>query len=293
MASFVAPRTDATLPRNKEENRSFLLRNPDALIALALTLVCGFTRYLALPASLWEWDDFLFVRALHRFDLPSHSPHPPGFPVFVMMTRAANFLLHNDHLALALVSTLFATALGAGLYYFYLALLPDRTIAVSATLLCIFAPNVWVFSGAGRSDEVSFSLGVIGSALMLRGSQSATAFLSGCALLGIGMGVRVTLLPVMGLIVILVSLVRLSRKQWRIILLGAMLSVAGVLSWYVPMVWHTTLPVYQETSRLHAQYVFATDSIFSATESGILAYRASAGFIDIWGEWKLAIARSV
>ena len=67
-----------------------LARRPDLQIAFGLTLLCVITRILAFPVSLWEWDDILFARAIHRFDLVDHSPHPPGFPVFVMMARAVS-----------------------------------------------------------------------------------------------------------------------------------------------------------------------------------------------------------
>ncbi len=263
---------------------------PDILIALGLTLICSFTRYLALPASLWEWDDMLFARALHRFDLTQHIPHPPGFPVFVMMSRAVNFLINQDQLALTLLSLFFSSLLGAALYYFYYELLKDRWIAVSGALLGIFAPNVWVFSGAGRSDAVGLCLGMIGLTLILKGRSLDGLFLGACALLGIGMGVRVTLLPIMGLMVIAVSLGRLYHKEWKIVFSGALISFLGFLSWYLPVIVHTTLPAYREATRLHTNFWLATDTIVSSGENGVLTYRLSRFFLDVWGDWNIAIA---
>jgi multiple sugar transport system substrate-binding protein len=40
-------------------------------------------RLLTLPASLWEWDEVLFVRGVERFEPLQHHPHPPGYPLLI------------------------------------------------------------------------------------------------------------------------------------------------------------------------------------------------------------------
>ena len=130
-----------------------LARRPDLQIAFGLTLLCVVTRILALPASLWEWDDILFARAIHRFDLVDHSPHPPGFPVFVMMARAAYLFIRDEQMALSFVSLIFSSFLGAALYFFYREIFRDRWMAVAGALIGSLVPNVWIHSGAPRSDS--------------------------------------------------------------------------------------------------------------------------------------------
>src|SRR5215510_8734467 len=80
--------------RNSNDGRC-VASSPDGdrSIALGLILLGFLMRAVALPASLWEWDDVLFARALHRFDVSASSPHPPGFPVFVLLGRVAYFLV--------------------------------------------------------------------------------------------------------------------------------------------------------------------------------------------------------
>src|SRR5215468_2772331 len=68
----------------------------DVRIVTGLLILCVATRLIAVPASLWEWDDILFARALHKYDLATHSPHPPGFPILVAMARLAFWVLHDE-----------------------------------------------------------------------------------------------------------------------------------------------------------------------------------------------------
>src|SRR5262245_22761800 len=79
-------------------------QNKDYLIAVGLLILCILTRIIAIPASLWEWDDMLFAHALHKYDLVAHSPHPPGFPVFVAMTRVAYWIIGDEHRALTTIA---------------------------------------------------------------------------------------------------------------------------------------------------------------------------------------------
>lgn len=258
-------------------------RTSDRAMVLALILVCLITRLLAIPASLWEWDDILFARAMHRFDLVAHSPHPPGFPVFVMLARAAYWVLKSEHRALVTVALIFGVLLGPALFYFFREVFRERGLAFAAALLTCFAPNVWVQGAAGRSDGPGLTVGIIALALALRGLRSRKALLAACIVFGLGMGVRVTLLPVVAPTLAVVLLIRLWRREWKLV--GAAIAVVALaaLCWYVPLVVHTTWQTYRSVIGYHAQFTWTTDSIFASTENAVLTYRLTRFFVEIWG----------
>lgn len=259
------------------------VRTNDLWIAFGLLLLCFITRLPAIPASLWEWDDILFARALHKYDLIAHSPHPPGFPVFVVMSRIAYWFLRDEHQALTAVVVIFSTLLAPALFYFYREVFHDRRIAFAGALIGSFVPNVWVHSGAARSDEVSLVIGVIGLALVIHGLKSPRSLIAGCALFGLGMGVRTTLLPVMGPAIAMVFLIWLWRRNWRLVAIALATGTICVLAWYIPFILKVTWRVYRWVMDIHSKFILDHDTIVAKTENGVLSYRFSRFFADVWG----------
>lgn len=264
----------------------WLASNIDFAWVSLLTLICIVTRLIAVPASLWEWDDILFARALHQYDLAAHIPHPPGFPVFVLLNRAAYAVLHDEHQALVTVAFIFSAFLTPALFYFYREIFKDRQIAVAGALIGSFVPSVWVFSCAGRSDGPAFALGIIAATLILRGLTSHRSLWLGCAVLGLGMGVRVTLLPWVAPLLLTVLLLLLRRRAWQATIWAIAILALCILSWYLPLIWHQTWQAYSDVVSKHRQYIWETDSIFAANRNNIISYRIARYFGDIWGaEW--------
>jgi hypothetical protein len=257
----------------------------DFTIACLLTLVCAVSRWLARPASFWEWDEILFGRALREFDVTKHAPHPPGFPVLVAMAKVANWILHDEFRALVAVNFLFASLLGAALFYLYREIFNDRRIAAAGALLCCFLPNMWVYSCAPRSDTPALVLGLIGLTLVLRGRSSRHALLLGCALMGVSMGVRVTILPVMGTVTALVLLGWLRRREWRLVGLCVGLIGLGILIWYIPLrLLHHDWQAYQTAAAGTRNFLLFDDSILSKGINGWWSHRAQRFFIDLLGD---------
>src|SRR5262249_20155764 len=107
--------------------------------------------------------------------------------------------------------------------------------------------------------------------------------IAGCAVFGLAMGVRVTLLPVMGPVIAMVFLARLRRREWRLVAISLAAGTICVLVWYVPLIYHVTWRVYRWVMNIHTQFAWEKDSIFANTENSILSYRFQRFFIDIWG----------
>ncbi|MBO0856892.1 MAG: glycosyltransferase family 39 protein [Chloracidobacterium sp.] len=252
----------------------------DKYLVLPLTLVCALIKIATVPASLWEWDDMLFASALSNYDVASHSPHPPGFPVFIGITRPFFWLLKDEYIALTVVSLIFSCLLAPALYYFFRGVFRDNRVALAGSLLACFMPNVWFYSGSGRSDVPAMVMSVIGLVLMLRAVESRKALYAGCAVLGLGMGIRVTVLPLIGVITAMVFIELLLRRQYKIVAVAASISLICALLWYVPLILDTGWEKYRAISATHSRFIIRNDTIFSG---GKLTTRINRYFNDVFG----------
>ncbi|MBN1938434.1 MAG: glycosyltransferase family 39 protein, partial [Candidatus Aminicenantes bacterium] len=252
-----------------------------------LTLVFGFAALLiglwSVPASLWEWDEVLFARGLHDYDIPTHSPHPPGFPLYIFLGRAALLLGVDDKTALCLVGLLFAFILGAASYRFFRELFEDRRTASAATAFLLAVPPVAIYSGAPRSDVPGLAAGLLVLALAMMGRASPRALAAAGLTLGLGFGVRVTILFAAAPVLIVVSLGWLVRRKWKPVVTAAGLALFGALLCYIPVVLTTGFDEYRRVMQAHTRYTSTIDTFLAPGLNSLWDYRLGRYFLDPWG----------
>jgi len=170
----------------------------DRLATLATVALLAPSRFALLPSGPWDWDETLFARGILDFDLPGHYPHPPGFPLWMLLGWLVHFVVSEPLVGLQLLS---ATA--SCLTLWPLAALGRRVapppVAAAAALVMLFAPGVWLHAPRGFSCTPATLFALWAAALALRPADSrpVTAF---TALVTAAFLIRPILLPSLGLL---------------------------------------------------------------------------------------------
>jgi hypothetical protein len=262
------------------EETAWNWRRDGAALGL-LWILCLGMRVWTLPATFWEWDEINFARAIHRFDLLAHRPHPPGFPVFILLLRAAFAVIGSDHGALLAINLLFGSLLGGALYLVFREVLGGRGASFGGAILGASLPPMWLPSLMARSDLPAMVTGLLVVGLLLRGRRSPWAYLVGSGLLGIGMGIRVTIAPLAVGVLIWVFFVWLRRGHWRLTASAIGVALAGYLSWYLPVLFQTGWEAHRALTRNHSQHLIVHDSLWSSYWT--LEERLTSTFVTVWG----------
>ena len=245
---------EALPPLDRKESRVFW-------VAAALI---GFSRVFALSRSLWDWDEVLFSLGMRDFDVASHHPHPPGFPLFIATARLLRLATTSDFRALQGVNLLFACLLFPAVFLLARELRFHFVTAVTAGALCAFFPNVWFFGGTAFSDVPSIAIVVLACAFLLRGCRSDGAFLLGTFLLAVSVGYRpqnflIGLAP--GL---LATWFRVRAGRLRIILLAAVMGAAIVGGTFWGAAKATgSWEIYSQAIEGHREYIVKVDSFLN------------------------------
>ncbi|MHB8054776.1 MAG: glycosyltransferase family 39 protein [Candidatus Aminicenantales bacterium] len=270
-----------------------LWKSDDCGLDVRLTVFFGILGLIvgivSIPATFWEWDEILFARGLQAYDVALHSPHPPGFPLYVFAASGVKLLGVDDKTALCLIGLVFAFILGAAAFAAFREILEDRRTAAAAAALLLFIPPVMLYAGTPRSDVPGMAAGLLVLALALKGRTSTRALAAAGLALGLGIGVRVTILAAAAPALIGVSLVYLKRRRWKPVLVSAGLAFAGVVMCYLPAIALTGLSRYRGALKSHALYTSSTDTFFSTNLNRQVPYRLGRFFGDVWGEPRAAI----
>jgi len=200
----------------------------DLVLTAMLLLVLLASRFAALPATIWDQDEAYMAAAVVAFDPTALHPHPPWFPLWLVLGKAVHTLGAEPDRALQLVSLAFSWWIVFPLTALWSHLVPRRQ-AVLATLLFLALPGPWLFAGRAFTGTAATALLASALALWIRRSPSrlalaAGSFAAGCALLirpQFAVALAITL-PLMW------RRTAVERLRWLLLPLGAMLIAGGV-----------------------------------------------------------------
>ena len=232
-----------------------------------LTVICGASRFLAKARSAWDWDETLFLLALGDYDVASHHPHPPGFPVFVGAARAVRAVFNaGDFESYQALSLLAGVLVFPAVFMLARELrLPFATSCVAGALLAFF-PNVWFFGGTAFSDVPSIVLVTFSAALYFRSARDGEdrftsggrgAYFLATLLLALAVGIR----PQNLLVGLAPGMLATFRRGWREGVLAMLLGAAIVGAAFGGAI-HATggYERYAPAVEHHADYIARIDS---------------------------------
>jgi hypothetical protein len=188
-----------------------------------------------LPASLEDLDSINFALGLREFDVAEHQPHPPGYPVFVVLAKAAQAFVSSEAHALSLIGVLAGGLAVYGLMRFLGSLAGSGRIALAATILAATSPLFWMTASRPLSDVAGLAAAIAVQAAVLRARDPrGLAAAAAAAAIGVGIRSQVAWLTVPMLIL---GIARQNRSErWRAASLVSAGYLAGVLIWAVPLI---------------------------------------------------------
>lgn len=117
--------------------------------AAALVLL---VRIVTMPRTPWENDEFLFAEAVRRFDPSLYHPHPPGYPLFVLIGKAFAAFTGDPWRALVIFNIVAAPVGCIALIRAVRNWIGDEAIAVSAALLYFLSASMLLHGPLAMSD---------------------------------------------------------------------------------------------------------------------------------------------
>jgi hypothetical protein len=273
---------------------------------IAALFLCAHLAWL--PRHLEDIDSINFALGLQHYDVAAHQPHPPGYPVFMVLARGVSTalapLVPDPHTRAAVAMALLAGLAGALalllLHRILLILLRDTSADTHAStpglvvLLVAAAPLFWISAARPLSDMAGLAAALACQWWLLRARWRLEPYrtaLIAALVCGLATGVRsqVTWLAVPMLAWVTVGIAR--RFDLRAALGMAAASLAGVLAWAVPMVWMTGgLEAYRAALASQAGEDFeGVPMLFLQPGVRRLIAALLDTFVSPWGWWPVAV----
>ena len=290
-----------------------------AAAALALVFLLGHLPFLA--STLEDLDSVNFALGLRDFDPGRHRPHPPGYPLYMALGKAANLLLSEPR-ALAFWGTLFGALSAFALLRLFAALdaldgdlarPPDRLRPLRvgewlgrpavATALTMMAPLFWMTASRPMSDTAGLAASLTAQAILLTAIvrqrsaaaagespssaaavQSGRLILLGAFMSAVAIGFRTQGAWLTLPVLALAILDRAGRGAAGALIGSLVWLTAGTLLWFVPLVIASGGPrAYYATFSAQAGEDWAGVDLLATNMSGRrLAFALYETFVRHW-----------
>src|SRR5436190_17971492 len=120
-------------------------------------IVVLITRIATAPKTPWENDEFLFAEAVRKFDPSNYHPHPPGYPLYVLLGKLFAPITGDPWRALVVVAIIAAPVGFVALARAFRNWIGDADLAVAGALLYYFSASMLVHGTLALSDGVAMA----------------------------------------------------------------------------------------------------------------------------------------
>jgi hypothetical protein len=229
-------------------------------LGAALVLV---SRILTAPRTPWENDEFLFAEAVRNFDPSRYHPHPPGFPLLVLIGKVFAWFVHDPWRALVVFSIVAAPIGFVAIARAFRNWIDDPNLAICGALLYYFSASMLVHGTLALSDGPAMMF--LGLALFAISSPHDAEHDRNAIAIGIwtsaAIGTRPQLfVPIAPMLIVALLQMRTMRQRAACVIAFGLVSAM----WFLPLV---DAAGGFEATRLYetkqAQYVAAHDASVS------------------------------
>ena len=222
------------------------------LAAVAAIFLIAHAR--ALPRTLEDIDSINLALGVESFDVASHRPHPPGYPVFIAMARVSTAAVgmlapswdRDRRAAVGLgIWSLVAGTLAVFVIAELLALIGFAPLIASlAAAVCVASPLFWFSSVRPLTDVPGLVGALLVQTWLVRGLWRVPSraervprdWILGAAAAGLIVGIRSQTIWLTGPLLVWCAAVLMVRRQFRGVALFGLAAGLGVLVWAVPLV---------------------------------------------------------
>ena len=240
-----------------------------------IVVAAFFLRLIFTSPWLEDWDSVQFVMALNHYSISEHLPHPPGYPLYILLGKLFNSIFSDGALALTIMSVILGSLTVIPLFLLAKAMF-DKKIALLASLLFIATPIHWTLSEVVLTNIPGQFFLVLLTFFLYKYRQSFKGVLLLSFLFGLMLGIRFTELPI---IISLITLVIFNRKNVKLFFLAIIFFLCGLLLWMIPLIYITGPDKFFSSFSFIANYIFKHDSLglgnittFGIVEKRILSY---------------------
>jgi hypothetical protein len=191
-------------------------------------------RIATAPRTPWENDEFLFAEAVRKIDLSRYHPHPPGYPLFVLLGKVFDAVVHDPWRALVVLNIVLApigfVALARALRHW----IDDEQIAVAASLIYFLSASMLLHGPIAMSDAAAMTF--VALAFAAASAPDDGGHERSAILLGIwtsaAIGVRPPLvIPAAALLAVALWRMRTRRQRVACVIAFGFVS----LMWFLPL----------------------------------------------------------
>jgi hypothetical protein len=262
-----------------------------------LILVFLLAHLAMLPRTLEDLDSINFAFGVRHFDVAKHQPHPPGYPVFIAMSKVSTGVLRALGVGapavrgLAVWSAIAGTLAIPAVFLFFNAVEGRRRVAWWSVFLMAASPLYWFNALRPLSDVAGFAAASWAIALLVTRTERsimAAALVAGAAI-GIRSQTAVLTLPLLAFVLLSPPGAAVRARIMAMVALAI-----GALAWAVPLLMASGgVDAYLQALGTQAGEDFSGVVMLWTHRTPRVAAQALANtFIWPWGWW-LGIAVSV